>query len=288
MRKISITMLSSSLIVLTILLAYTLIAGNFGERVTVYSAPTLLGPAEEAAHLYGVGRVDIRVLGSVMGARLIQSGRLPDVFLSVDWELLKTVHPRRLLDLGSFKLQLVCREGHSVESLRHVRIGVANPNTAPIGYRALAALYWLSVTYNVTDVDEIEQGLNVKFIEDTVKREIKIDVRGFGAAGRFFMRDDLSGVGALLEGGMVDCIFAHSPFIVSRNYSHRFEVMDLPREIEFLDNPPIKFTAITEFGDIEVRGFRAFAASFTRSGDEYLDRLVNVNLSKYGLTVGDG
>lgn len=254
-----------------------------GGWVVIYSAPTLSGLAEEAANLYGRERVDVRFIGSVMGVRMILAGRTPDVFMSVDTELLKMIKPRSVMDLGSFKLHLVCRGNYTFSDIGRVRIGVANPNVAPIGYRALAALYWLSVKYNFTNLEEVSGNLKVNYSYDELAQKLVIDARSFEASGRYIARDDLAGVGALLEGGAVDCIFSHTPFIIARNYSGRFNVLELPSEISFLQDPPLNFTVNTELGEIDVKAFRAFAASFTSNGERYLGVMSRINLSKYGL-----
>jgi ABC-type molybdate transport system substrate-binding protein len=56
------------------------------DTAVVYSAPTLAGVSDDLAELYP-GRVDVRVMGSVLAANLIKAGRIPDLFLTVDAEL---------------------------------------------------------------------------------------------------------------------------------------------------------------------------------------------------------
>ncbi len=259
-----------------------------GRGVVVFAAPTLMGVARGAADLYGSGSVDVRSIGSVMGVRLIQAGNVPDVFLSVDWELLKFIQPRRVLDLGHFRLLLVCRDNYTLADLGHVKLGIANPNLAPIGYRSLAAIYWLGTKYKSLTLDEVSLSLNITYIHNSSDQSVWIYARNFEANGRFTARDDLAGVAALLEGGAVDCIFAHSPFIVARGYAGRFKIIEMPEEITFLQDPPIKFIAVTESGPIEVKAFRAFAVSFTPAGDDFLDKMEQIDLEKYGLWRGRG
>ncbi|MEM0482443.1 MAG: hypothetical protein QXM16_06125 [Nitrososphaerota archaeon] len=251
--------------------------------VVVFTAPTLVGVAKGGADLYGSDLVDVRSIGSVMGIRLIQSGNVPDVFLSVDWELLKFIQPRRVLDLGHFRLLLVCRGNYSLNDLGYVKIGLANPNFAPIGYRSLAAIYWLGTKYELVKLDELSRSLNIRYIHNPSDNSVMIDVRNFEASGRFRARDDLAGVATLLEGGVVDCIFGHSPFIVARGYAGRFKIIEMPDEITFLQDPPTRFVAVTVTGLIEVKAFRAFAASFTPTGDNFLDKIEQIDLEKYGL-----
>ncbi len=268
----------------------SLLLNPLGGRgsVVVFTAPTLVGVAKSAAGLYDSDIVDVRSIGSVMGVRLIQSGSVPDVFLSVDWELLRYIQPRRVLDLGHFRLLLVCRDDYSLNDLGHVKLGLANPNFAPIGYRSLAAIYWLGTKYELVRLDEVSRSLNVRYIHNSSDHSVWIVVRDFEASGRFMARDDLAGVAALLEGGAVDCIFAHSPFIVARGYAGRFKIIEMPDEITFLHDPPIKFVAVTESGFIKVKAFRAFAASFTTAGDNFLDKIGQMDLERYGLWRGRG
>lgn len=287
MRKITQLPLIALLLVIPVFALASILFVGSHSPVVVYSAPTLVGLAEEAAARHVPGQVDVRSIGSVMGVRLIQAGRVPDAFLSVDWELLRFINPRRVVDLGSFKLLLVCRSG-SLEDVGRVKLGLANPNVAPIGYRAIAALFWLSTRYNLTDLGELGRDLSIDFKHTLPSGELIIDVREFRASGRFVARDDLAGVGALLEGGAVDCIFAHSPFVVTRRYEERFKVFELPPEIQFIVDPPINFKAITESGEIDVKAFRAFAASFTEKGDDFLDTLQGVELARHGLMMRHG
>lgn len=284
MSKFTLPSIVTAVVVAVIVTAF-LFLNPLGDRgrVTVFTAPTLVGVAKDAANLYGSDLVDVRTIGSVLGIRLIQSGNVPDVFLSVDWELLKFIQPRRVLDLGYFRLLLVCREDYTLNDLGQVNLGLANPNFAPIGYRSLAAIYLLGTKYKLVALEEVSRSLNISYIHNYSDRSVWIDVRSFEARGRFTARDDLAGVAALLEGGAVDCIFAHSPFVVARGYIVRFKIIELPGEITFLQDPPLKFVAITQSGSIEVKAFRAFAASFTPIGDDLLDKIEQIDLEKYGL-----
>jgi len=285
------SVLGASVIVVAVVFSAIILAFNSGDeagRVVVYAAPTLAGVVEDAARAYGPDRVDIRSLGSVLAVKLIQAGRTPDVLMSVDWELLKMINARKILDLGFFRLHFVCTGNYSVSDIGRVRVGVANPNIAPIGYRALAALYWLSVKHNLLSLDEVSNYLNITYDYDQASNRVVIDAREFHARGRFIARDDLAGVGALLEGGAVDCIFSHTPFIISRKYAERFRAFDMPAEIDFSEDPPINFTVIVESGEIDVKAFRAFAASFTSSGDELLMTMSRLDFSKYGLLMRNG
>jgi molybdate/tungstate transport system substrate-binding protein len=45
----------------------------------------------------------------------------------------------------------------------------------------------------------------------------------------------------------------------------------------------VRFKAITVLGEIEVKRLTAVAIVFTEQGEEYVDRVLSLNLSKYGL-----
>jgi molybdate/tungstate transport system substrate-binding protein len=114
------------------------------DTAVVYSAPTLAGVSDDLAELYP-GRVDVRVMGSVLAANLIKAGRIPDLFLTVDAELKQGLGYRTEHILGFYRLLLVC-DGYSTwsDALTRARFALADPNTAPIGYRSLAAMYLLA------------------------------------------------------------------------------------------------------------------------------------------------
>jgi molybdate/tungstate transport system substrate-binding protein len=273
---------------LTALLALSVVLGGVltggGGAVVVYAAPTLLQLANEAAGRSEEIRADIRVLGSVAALRLIQQGRVPDVYLTVDAELLREIdgQQRRSMVLGYFRLHLVCREPLGLRGLGEARIGLADPNTAPIGYRSLAALYWLSTRYNLTSLDEVTRSLSVSFTEEG-GGSVVIDARQCRAAGRFSARDDLAGVASLFEAGAVDCIFAHTPFIVYKRYGERYSVIDLPEEIQFARDPATRFFAITHSGVFEVKRFVGAAVSFSPAGDRFLEALEALDPESFGL-----
>jgi molybdate/tungstate transport system substrate-binding protein len=58
----------------------------------------------------------------------------------------------------------------------------------------------------------------------------------------------------------------------------------MPEEISFANDPPVRFKAITTLREIEVKGFTAVAIVFTEQGEEYVDRVLSLNLTKYGLS----
>jgi molybdate/tungstate transport system substrate-binding protein len=255
-----------------------------GSRgILVYAAPTLLLLADDAAGRMG-GKVDVVVMGSMAAVRQVQMGAKPDVILSVDAELANFLSSyRKVVDLGGFELILVCRKALELKDIGRATIGLADPNTAPVGYRAIAALYWLSVKSSLIDLNELERSLSVKFVQDPDGRSVSIDVRHVSASGRFKIREDLSVAFAMLENGSVDCIFAYTPFTVSRNLIGKYHILRMPEEVSFTNDPPVRFKAITALGEIEVKRFTAAAIVFTEQGEEYVDRVLSLNLSKYGL-----
>jgi molybdate/tungstate transport system substrate-binding protein len=113
---------------------------------------------------------------------------------------------------------------------------------------------------------------------------VTIDVRHVSAGGRFKVREDLSVAFAMLENGSVDCIFAYTPFAISRDLVGKYHVLRMPEEISFANDPPVRFKAITMLGEIEVKRLTAVAIVFTDQGEDYVDRALSLNLTKYGLT----
>jgi molybdate/tungstate transport system substrate-binding protein len=252
--------------------------------ILVYAAPTLAVLADEAARQMG-GKVDVVVMGSMAAVRQVQMGAKPDVILSVDAEVVNFLSSyRKVVDLGRFELILVCRKALDLEDIGRATIGLADPNIAPIGYRAIAALYWLSVMSNLIDLNELERSLSVKFVQDPDGRSVTIDVRHVSAGGRFKMREDLAMAFTMLENGSVDCIFAYTPFAISRDLVGKYHVLRMPEEISFANDPPVRFKAITMLGEIEVKRLTAVAIVFTDQGEDYVDRALSLNLTKYGLT----
>ncbi|MDW8042585.1 MAG: substrate-binding domain-containing protein [Nitrososphaerota archaeon] len=253
------------------------------RQLVVFSAPTLHELAVEAGRQLG-GGVEVISVGSVAAVRQVQLGRVPDVLISVDSELVQFLKGyRRVEGLGGFRLVLVCRDQVNLSDLRGVRLGLADPNTAPIGYRAIAALYWLSVTRNALDVNELERSLSIRFDLSTDGGEVVMGLESFSAKGNFLARDDLAGAFLLLENGAVDCIFAHSPFVVSRRLEDRYRVTEMPEDLTFLRDPPMRFVAVTELGRIEVRRFEAVVISFSELGDSYVQALMSLDRTKFGL-----
>ncbi|GBC68631.1 hypothetical protein HRbin01_00314 [archaeon HR01] len=251
------------------------------KPIVIYSAPTLRNVSNQLAILAGEP-VDIRVFGSVAAANLIKSGRIPDLFLTVDSELKHGLSYRREYLLGHFRLTLVCQKGiESLDTLKTAKIGLADPNQAPIGYRALAAIYLIAREHFPELINEVQRDLNIRFQHsgDTLLMELS----EISASGRFFLRPNLDIVGTLLESKGVDCIFAHYPFIIVRNYTQTYSIIELPTNLNFETDPPFKIVAKLETGDIEVRRFEASALSFSERGDRLIEVLRLVNLASAGI-----
>jgi len=249
------------------------------ERLVVYSAPTLEGVSEDLAALYS-GGLDVRVMGSVLAANLIKSGKVPDLFLTVDSELKHGLNYRNEYVIGVYRQLLVCN-GYETwwDALKEARISLANPNIAPIGYRSLAAIYLLSEMEGLGIISEIQDRLNVSFsVEDG---GLVIDARSFTASGRFYARDDLNGAYTLLQNGVVDCTFAHAPFVNQKNLWTTHNVIELPEYARFQTEPPLKITAKLIGSEVVVSRFVAAAYSFTEKGDRLLSLLDKVDYSKY-------
>ena len=249
------------------------------DTAVVYSAPTLAALSDDLAELYP-GRVDVRVMGSVLAANLIKAGRVPDLFLTVDIELKEGLGYRSEHILGFYKLLLVC-DGYSnwPEALKKARFALADPNIAPSGYRALAAIYLLAEKENLDIVDELRERLGVSFYFGD--GGLVVDATMFRAGGRFYVRDDLNGAYTLLENRLADCMFAHAPFAAQKNLWAKHKVIELPDYASFLTDPPLKITVKLKSGHVNVTRFTAAAYSFTERGDRLLGFLDKLDYSKY-------
>jgi molybdate/tungstate transport system substrate-binding protein len=259
-------------------------------HVVVFTAPTLQGVVEEVAESYP-GRLDSRVLGSVLAASLIRAGQKPDLFLTVDHELAAGLEGyRHEILLGRYRLQLVCRR--EVMDWRQAvatrSIGLSDPNTAPIGYRAIAAIYLIDRYEKLGIADDVMRMLNIELSQEGGM--IYLDAADIRPSGRFHLRRDLSEVGALLEAGVVDCIFAHAPYVYTRKLDERFRIFEMPWYAQFLDDPPVRVVARIVGGrEIVVGRFVASAISFTEKGDLLLSKIQAMNLTKYQiLPIDDG
>lgn len=273
----------TSTFILSICLFGVMVIASLSEQppAVVYSAPTLRGVSDE---LVGIAEMplDVQVHGSVFAANLIKSGKVPDLFLSVDSELKEGLNYKTFKLIGVYRLVLVCAKNfQGLDSLRAARIGIADPNQAPIGYRALAAMYLISEREGLGIVQELESKLNVKFVSDS--NSVRIIASEISPSGRFFMRPNLDVVGSLLESGAVDCIFAHIPFVIARNLFKDYSVMELPEYTRFDTNPPIDMSVQLKSGVVKIIRFEAVALSFSEKGDKLIRLIDRIDVSKYGI-----
>ncbi len=249
------------------------------DTAVVYSAPALAALSNDLAELYP-GRVDVRVMGSVLAANLIKAGRVPDLFLTVDTELKEGLGYRSEHLLGFYRLLLVCdRYSTWSDALKGARFALADPNIAPIGYRALAAMYLLAEKESLDIVNEVQESLGVSF--HVVDGGLLVEATMFRAGGRFYVRDDLNGAYTLLENKLADCMFAYAPFAAQKNLWAKHKVIELPDYASFLTDPPHKITVKLKNGHVNVTRFIAAAYSFTERGDRLLGLLDRLDYSKY-------
>ncbi|MCX8201835.1 MAG: substrate-binding domain-containing protein [Candidatus Caldarchaeum sp.] len=254
------------------------------KTVLVYSAPTLAGVSDELVKLADMN-VDVQVHGSVFAANLIKAGRRPDLFLSVDVELKKSLAYRAEKTIGTYGLVFVCRQGfNGLDALVTSRIGLADPNQAPIGYRALAAMYLISEREKLGLKEELERSLNIRYIVDG--SSLKIVVSNISPSGRFYMRPNLDIVASLLEAGAVDCIFAHTPFVITRNLGKNYKVFELPEYARFDKTPSVEIVVELATDEIKVVKLEAIAVSFSEDGDRLLRLLDRIDVGKYGFVRG--
>lgn len=278
--SILIALFGLAVLIITLLISNPLGQSAQGKELVIYVAPTLKPITEEAINDLKI-KADMRVMGSVAAAQLIREGRIPDVWLTVDAELLRLVsNYLRYEIIGSYRLILVCREPTSLIEIYNRRIGIANPNIAPIGYRAVAALYYLAEKYNYIELNRLLQDLNV-FV-DNVNGSIVLDLTRIDPRHPFIMRNEMSEVGSMLETGAADCIFAYEPFAIARSYPNKYHVIHLPVEIEFVSDPPFDAIAKLDAGLVKIIRFKAIAIAFSEDGDKFLTELKKVDSSKYG------
>jgi molybdate/tungstate transport system substrate-binding protein len=270
-------------VLLASLSGYALLQSTPGRqqpRVVVFSAPTLAKLATDLAQLAHVN-ADIRRMGSLTALRLIQQGNVPDLYLSVELEIAAQISPRKLVQLGTYELELICREGEDITALKHGKLAIADPNLAPIGYRALVALYVLSQR-GLLDIKEVEEGLSVNYLA-LPNGTVIIDASHVSASGRFLLRANIEEAAALVEQGIADCAFVYVPFVLARGYSSGLAIIRLPQDLRFTSDPPGHFIASLAHGEVAVRREGTFAASFTQAGDLLLSFLPRLNLTQYGL-----
>jgi len=277
--------------------------------VVGFVAPTLMRAVSDAVAEAGLSGNGLLSIGSVEGLRRMQQGVLPDVYGSVDIELLRDVErlePRQVFILGRFGLGLVCRSPvTSPGELAERAIALADPNKAPIGYRTLA-LAWMLKKDDVVDLVSRFEKLGVRYLE--TGRGVNITVPAvLTPTGGVQVAANLDAAWSMVEVGAVDCTFAHRPFIVGRfsglektgeaaawavyvgNYGGRtYYVYFFNGVYAFLDDPPYEIYVRLTSRDgkvlqvVRVAGFEAFVASFSERGSCVIDALKKMDLSRYG------
>ncbi|MCS6769315.1 MAG: hypothetical protein NZ570_02625, partial [Candidatus Caldarchaeum sp.] len=147
---------------------------------------------------------------------------------------------------------------------------------------ALAAIYMISEKENLGVIDEVERSLNIKYVREQ-PNSIRLVAVNIAPSGRFYMRPNLDVVGSLLEAGTVDCIFAHSPFVITRNLDKEYNVIELPDYSRFENNPPLEIYAELSTGVIKIVRLEAIALSFSEEGDKLIQLIDEIDVSKYGI-----
>lgn len=272
-------LLFSSLI-LASALVYFIYFSQEKPTVKVYSAPTLAKLASDLAKKAQV-KIDLRQMGSIAAFNLIRSGNIPDLYFSVELELASKINARRIIELGSYELLLLCKGNYTLKDIAKVKIAIANPNTAPIGYRSLTVLYFLSEK-GYLNKTELERDLNVKY--DMLQNgTLLIDATQISPIGRFYMRSNIEEAASLIEQGVAECTFAYWPFIIARGYGEGYNFVKLPSELRFISDPPLPVLCKLNIGLVKVKKEGAFVASFTQAGDYVLNFLSQLDLTSYGL-----
>ncbi|MFN7106570.1 MAG: ABC transporter substrate-binding protein, partial [Pyrobaculum sp.] len=182
----------------------------------VYTAPTLARLTRDAMTQAGSSTAGLLSIGSVEAARRISQGAVPDLYLSVDMELAGEVkNAVEIYPLGRFRLSLVCRKPlGSPQDLAGLKTALSDPNKAPIGYRELA-LAWMLYRDGWGDVLERYRQLGIAFVESRDVVNITAPTV-LPSTSLVVVVPNLDASWALFETGGVDCVFAHTPFLVGR------------------------------------------------------------------------
>jgi molybdate/tungstate transport system substrate-binding protein len=270
-----------------------------------YVAPALIKIMWDASRQAGLSTVSIQSMGSVEGLRRMQQGAVPDIYGSVDVELLPDVEklkPRQIFLLGDFGLGVVCRKPlNSPGDLATRRLVLADPNKAPIGYRALAAA-WILKKDGVVDVMTLFEKTGVKYVETPRGVNITIPTT-LTPIDKVEIAANLDASWGMLESGAADCTFAYLPFTIGRMgrlekigetdlwtiykgakggreyYAYFFKGL-----YSFAQDPPYEIYALFMQGGkaLRVGRFAAFVASFSEKGDCVVDALKKMDLAAYG------
>lgn len=283
-----------------------------GGAVSGFVAPTLIAIAKAAASKAGLDPGGIRSVGSVEGLRLIQQGNVPDVYASVDIELLpdiKKTNPRQVFVIGRFNLTITCLKPlRDVADLLSRRQALADPYKAPIGYRTLAA-GWLLKKQGAADLTPLYEELGVRYAETPRGVNITTPI-ALKNTPRVVVAPNLDGAWAQLETGGADCAFAYTPFLINKGveigerlgetalwvaYRARASfgevyVYSLKPPLSFAEDPPYEIYVIfldaagNVVKTLRVGRFEAFAASYTERGDRVLEAMKSLDLASFGFT----
>jgi molybdate/tungstate transport system substrate-binding protein len=270
-----------------------------------YVAPALIKIMWDAARQAGLSTVSIQSMGSVEGLRRMQQGAVPDIYGSVDVELLPDVEklkPRQIFLLGGFGLGVVCRKPlNSPGDLATRRLVLADPNKAPIGYRALAAA-WILKKDGVVDVMTLFEKTGVKYVETPRGVNITIPTT-LTPTDKVEIAANLDASWSMLESGAADCTFAYLPFTIGRmgrlekigetdlwtiykgaKEGREYHAYFFKGLYSFAQDPPYEIYALFMQGGkaLRVGRFAAFVASFSEKGDCVVDALKKMDLAAYG------
>ncbi|MGC9130250.1 MAG: ABC transporter substrate-binding protein [Pyrobaculum sp.] len=276
--------------------------------VVGFVAPALIRVVKDAATKAGLGVDGIQSVGSVEGIRRIQGGAKPDVFASVDIELrpdAERTGAREIYSLGRFKLALVCRRAVELGDIPKIKLSLADPNKAPIGYRELAASWMLQQKYGV-DLTGRYTALGVRYVYNgTLYIYVPSSLPNTDLTD---VAPNLDATWSRLETGAVDCIYAYVPFLINKYvelkplgksteywelYEGRkggasYNVYVFKPPYDFLNDPPIPVVLVLldpsgrPAKTLKVGHFEAFVASYTERGDCVVNALKTMNLADYG------
>ena len=273
-----------------------------------YIAPTLIKITRDAAEQAGLSTGAIQSIGSVEGLRRMQQGAVPDIYGSVDVELLPDIEklkPRQIFVLGGFSLGVVCRKPmSSPDDLTTRTLVLTDPNKGPIGYRALAAA-WMLKKDGVVNVMTLFEKTGVKYVETPRGVNITIPTT-LTPTDKVQIPPNLDAAWSMLESGAADCSFTYFPFVIGKlgrldkigetslwtmykgaKEGKEYYAYFFKGPYSFVQDPPYEIYALFMQGDkvakvLRVGRFAAFVASFSEKGDCVVDALKKMDLASYG------
>ncbi|MFN3804539.1 MAG: ABC transporter substrate-binding protein [Pyrobaculum sp.] len=282
-------------------------AAGCPKDVLVYAAPTLVRLGRDVLTQAGSFTAGLLSIGSVEAVKRISQGAVPDLYLSVDIELAKEVERAlEIYPLGRFRISLVCRKPlGSPQELARLRTALSDPSKAPIGYRELA-LVWMLYRDGWADLLGRYRELGIGFVESGGVVNITTPIV-LPSTSSVAVAPNLDASWTLFETGGVDCVFAHTPFLMGRVelgeavastglwtihrgqygrdavYVHIFKP-----PYDFFDDPPYEiYINFVDSGRLvrrlKVIHFEAFAAAFSQKGACILDVIKKMELGRYGI-----